>query len=184
MKRKLGNWPCAVPVQHCRRDSIAQADGLHAPIATRAASCFSTGGLTGAWEREDDSLVYRDADTLRIAKRLRKHWDFLFTFLDKPEVPFDNNLAERAIRPAVILRKNSQSNRSEQGAAPQTVLMVTSWAPTARWACAVSIPRKPSPSPCEPTFRPANGRPYPASCRVGRAHHLVRVSQILDHAYR
>jgi len=76
-----------------------------------------------AWEREDDSLVYRDADTLRLAKRLRKHRDGLFAFLDKPEVPFDNNLAERAIRPAVILRKNSQSNRSEQGAVPQAVLM-------------------------------------------------------------
>jgi len=38
-------------------------------------------------------------------------------------VPFDNNLAERMIRPAVILRKNSQSNRSEKGAATQAVLM-------------------------------------------------------------
>ena len=47
----------------------------------------------------------------------------MFTFLDKPEVPFDNNLAERAIRPAVILRKAGQSNRSEQGAATQSVLM-------------------------------------------------------------
>jgi transposase-like protein len=75
------------------------------------------------WQREDDTPIYIDADTLRLAKRLRKHWDFLFTFLDKPEVPFDNNLAERAIRPAVILRKNSQSNRSEQGAATQAILM-------------------------------------------------------------
>ncbi|RJP36030.1 MAG: hypothetical protein C4547_08235 [Phycisphaerales bacterium] len=75
------------------------------------------------WKREDGTLIYTDADTLRLAKRLRRHWDHLFTFLDKPEVSFDNNLAERAIRPAVILRKNSQSNRSEQGAATQSVLM-------------------------------------------------------------
>jgi len=34
-----------------------------------------------------------------------------------------NNLAERMIRPAVILRKNCQSNRSEKGAAVQAVLM-------------------------------------------------------------
>jgi transposase len=47
----------------------------------------------------------------------------LFTFLDKPEVPFDNNLAERMIRPAVIIRKNSLSNRSERGASMQAVLM-------------------------------------------------------------
>jgi transposase len=75
------------------------------------------------WQRADGRVVYRDADTLRLAKRLRSHWDHLFTFLDKPEVPFDNNFAERQIRPAVILRKNSQSNRSQQGAATQAVLM-------------------------------------------------------------
>jgi len=66
---------------------------------------------------------YADADAARLAKRLRKHIDELFTFLDHPNVPFDNNLAERMIRPAVILRKVSQSNRSEKGAAVQAVLM-------------------------------------------------------------
>jgi transposase len=66
---------------------------------------------------------YADADARRLAKRLLKHCDQLFTFLDYPSVPFDNNLAERMIRPAVILRKNSQSNRSEKGAAVQAVLM-------------------------------------------------------------
>ena len=67
--------------------------------------------------------TYADADAARVAKRLRRHTDELFTFLDYPAVPFDNNLAERMIRPAVILRKISQSNRSEKGAATQAVLM-------------------------------------------------------------
>ena len=67
--------------------------------------------------------AYADADAGRLAKRLRKHIDELFTFLDHPDVTFDNNLAERMIRPAVILRKISQSNRSEKGAAVQAVLM-------------------------------------------------------------
>jgi hypothetical protein len=67
--------------------------------------------------------AYADADAARLAKRLSRHRDELFTFLDYPEVPFDNNLAERMIRPAVILRKNCQSNRSEKGAAVQAVLM-------------------------------------------------------------
>ncbi|MBM4029834.1 MAG: IS66 family transposase [Planctomycetes bacterium] len=66
---------------------------------------------------------YADPDAARLAKRLRKHTDELFTFLDHPDVAFDNNLAERMIRPAVILRKNCQSNRSEKGAAVQAVLM-------------------------------------------------------------
>ena len=66
---------------------------------------------------------YDDADAKRLANRLTKYCDSLFTFLDRPAVPYDNNLAERMIRPAVILRKNSQSNRSERGAATQAVLM-------------------------------------------------------------
>ena len=66
---------------------------------------------------------YADADARRLSKRLLKYCDSLFTFLDYPDVPFENNFAERMIRPAVILRKNSQSNRSEKGAATQAVLM-------------------------------------------------------------
>jgi len=38
-------------------------------------------------------------------------------------VPSDNNHGERQIRPAVIIRKNSLCNRSEQGAATQAILM-------------------------------------------------------------
>ena len=64
-----------------------------------------------------------DGDTRRLTKRLRKYAEYIFTFLDYADVPFENNFAERQIRPAVILRKNSQSNRSEQGAATQAVLM-------------------------------------------------------------
>lgn len=80
-------------------------------------------------KRIDDRLnemadaSYQDADAKRLANRLGRHRDWLFTFLDRPELPSDNNFAERQIRPAVILRKNSQSNRSERGAATQAVLM-------------------------------------------------------------
>jgi transposase len=59
----------------------------------------------------------------RLLKRLRRHQDELFTFLDVAGVPFENNHAERAIRPAVIIRKNSQCNRSEDGARTQAILM-------------------------------------------------------------
>ena len=38
-------------------------------------------------------------------------------------MPPDNNHAERQIRPAVIIRKNSLCNRSEAGAATQAILM-------------------------------------------------------------
>jgi transposase len=67
--------------------------------------------------------TYQDADARRLAKRLAKYGEYLFTFLDYADVPFENNLCEREIRPAVVLRKNSQSNRSERGAATQAILM-------------------------------------------------------------
>lgn len=66
---------------------------------------------------------HRDGDTRRLTKRLRKYAEYIFTFLDYADVPFENNFAERQIRPAVILRKNSQSNRSDRGAATQAILM-------------------------------------------------------------
>ncbi len=64
-----------------------------------------------------------DADARRLLKRLRRTGDHIFTFLDNPQIAFENNFAERQIRPAVILRKNSQSNRSDRGARTQAVLM-------------------------------------------------------------
>ena len=66
---------------------------------------------------------HADADARRLTKRLRRYGEYLFTFLDYPFVAADNNFGERQIRPAVILRKNSQSNRSDRGAATQAVLM-------------------------------------------------------------
>ena len=69
------------------------------------------------------SAAHLDPDSARLAKRLHRHQNELFTFLDRPEAPWENNRAEREIRPAVILRKNSQCNRSQRGAATQAVLM-------------------------------------------------------------
>jgi hypothetical protein len=67
--------------------------------------------------------AWRHPEAQRLVKRLRRHRHELFTFLDEADVPFDNNHAERAIRPAVLIRKNSYSNRSRRGADAQAVLM-------------------------------------------------------------
>lgn len=42
----------------------------------------------------------------KVLTSLHNHWDGLTIFVDNPDVPMDNNTAERAIRPAVIGRKN------------------------------------------------------------------------------
>jgi transposase len=73
-----------------------------------------------------DALIatpWKDREAQRLLKRFRRHREHLFTFLDDPAVPADNNHGERAIRPAVIIRKNSHGNRSRRGADCQAVLM-------------------------------------------------------------
>lgn len=66
---------------------------------------------------------YNDRDCQRISKRLERHKEQIFTFLDYLDVPSDNNHAERELRPAVIMRKNSNCNRSLNGAEIQVILM-------------------------------------------------------------
>lgn len=58
----------------------------------------------------------------KVRMRLWKQRDHLFTFLERPEVPATNNLAERQLRPAVIARKISCGNKTEKGAAAWAVL--------------------------------------------------------------
>lgn len=73
--------------------------------------------------RELIEAQWDNSQARRLRDRLDRYEDYLFTFLDKPYVPFDNSHAERSIRPAVIMRKNSYSNRSERGARTQSTLM-------------------------------------------------------------
>ena len=59
----------------------------------------------------------------RLAQRFMRHALELLTFLEEPEVPADNNLAERMIRPHVIIRNRSFQNRSELGAKAHETMM-------------------------------------------------------------
>jgi len=66
--------------------------------------------------------VSKDKDVKRLIKRLKRHQDELFTFLDYDVSPY-NNHGEQQMRPPVISRKISQQNRSEAGALTQAILM-------------------------------------------------------------
>ena len=46
----------------------------------------------------------------------------LFTFVEHPEVPSENNAAERSVRPRVIARKISGGTRSPEGSKTMAVL--------------------------------------------------------------
>ena len=51
----------------------------------------------------------------KLCRRIEKHVKELFVFVAEPDVPADNNAAERSMRPLVISRKISGGTRSEQG---------------------------------------------------------------------
>ena len=65
-------------------------------------------------DRFDDLLLNsrsRHPHCLRIWKRLYKHCDELFTFLDNPQVPSDNNGSERDIRGLTAIRNDGGTHR-------------------------------------------------------------------------
>jgi len=66
--------------------------------------------------------VQSDPSNQRLRKHLRKHQHEVLVFLHDPAVAPTNNLAEREIRPAVVMRKVSAGNRSEAGAHAHEVL--------------------------------------------------------------
>ena len=47
-----------------------------------------------------------------IMKSMKEHWKGLTLFVNDPEIPMDNNLAERMLRPMVLGRKNYWGNHS------------------------------------------------------------------------
>ena len=59
----------------------------------------------------DDPLAVQG----KLCRRIDKHLKELFVFVAQPEVPPDNNAAERSLRPLVISRKISGGTRSNQG---------------------------------------------------------------------
>jgi transposase len=60
----------------------------------------------------------------KAVESLQTHMEGLMIFVEHPEIPMDNNLAENTLRPQVIIRKNSFFNASEDTA--QFHVMMTS----------------------------------------------------------
>ena len=73
-----------------------------------------------AWERQllaicQPFLADPSAVQGKLCRRIERHIKELFVFVAKPDVPADNNPAERSLRHLVISRKVSGGTRSEQG---------------------------------------------------------------------
>lgn len=53
------------------------------------------------------------APAAKVLNSMREHWAGLTAFLEQPALPLDNNAAERALRPAVVGRKNFYGSGSQ-----------------------------------------------------------------------
>lgn len=72
-----------------------------------------------AWLRAElprlETCLLEHEKALRLQARLKRHHDEWLVFVDDPRVPPTNNLAERKLRPLVVLRKITFGHRSEAG---------------------------------------------------------------------
>jgi hypothetical protein len=79
------------------------------------------------WIREEllrlESCPLDHEKAVTLQNRIRKHAGQWLVFLDDPRVPPTNNLAERALRPLVVLRKITFGHRSQAGAKRMATLM-------------------------------------------------------------
>jgi len=67
--------------------------------------------------------ISKDKDVKRLIKRLKRHQNELFTFLEYNGVSPYNNYGEQQMRKPAINRKISHQNRSDRGAKTQAILM-------------------------------------------------------------
>ena len=65
----------------------------------------------------DERLVEPNSGLGAAINYLRKHWEKLTLFLRVPGAPLDNNLCERALKKAILHRKNALFYKTRNGAA-------------------------------------------------------------------
>jgi transposase len=69
------------------------------------------------------TAVYTNKNLQRLSKRFAQSWLDMFRFLKDPSLDWNNNRAERMIRPNVIYRNRSYGNRSDRGAEAHGTIM-------------------------------------------------------------
>ena len=64
----------------------------------------------------DEHLVEPNGALGQVIRYMLKHWEPLTLFLREPGAPLDNNLCERALKKAILNRKNAYYYRTANGA--------------------------------------------------------------------
>jgi hypothetical protein len=121
----IGSMKSWATARFSREASAVLKDAIDLKRRSAELSTHGYASARGRIEARTDRLLernYRDGDNQRLANRMIKHRDHLFTFLYHQGVEPTNNAAERALRPAVISRKLSAGNRSPTGATTHGIL--------------------------------------------------------------
>lgn len=103
-----------------RHDAAAKAEGL-SPAARLAFHQAQSGPLMETLEawlttQVAERQVEPNSGLGKAIAYMRKHWEPLTRFLHVPGAPLDNNVAERALKKAILHRKNALFFRTERGA--------------------------------------------------------------------
>ncbi|MFO8002854.1 transposase, partial [Thioalkalivibrio sp.] len=64
----------------------------------------------------EKKLVEPNSGLGKAIKYMLKHWKKLTRFLEVPGTPLDNNIAERALKYAILHRKNALFYKTQNGA--------------------------------------------------------------------
>ena len=71
----------------------------------------------------EERLVEPNSSLGSVVAYMLKHWERLTLFLRVPGAPLDNNICERALKKAILHRKNALFYRTENGAHVGDVFM-------------------------------------------------------------
>lgn len=115
-------WAAALRKLYDEAQALVRGPAPPAPQQREAAyhqAIESTGALARKYASAKEHAVH-PCHTL--CKRLLRHQDELFRFVLQPGLPADNNLAERSVRPVVVMRKVSGGSQSERGSRTRMTL--------------------------------------------------------------
>ena len=114
----LAQWAAAVHQLYVEARSMSRP-GLSPILRHNDGAPLNWPGSGSCWSSASPSCQPFLADPLalqgRLCRRIERHIKELFVFVAEPDVPSDNNPAERSLRHVVISRKISGGTRSERG---------------------------------------------------------------------
>ncbi len=103
-----------------RNDAIARKRGLSPParLEFHQAESGPTMANLQAWfmQQFDERLAEPNSALGKAIQYFLKHWEKLTLFLREPGAPLDNNLCERALKKAILHRKNALFYKTSRGA--------------------------------------------------------------------